>query len=127
MSTFAPPLRGPSRLGRRISQPRRVVLEEDASHKLAAGAHVRLFEDPFQVILNGPRREEQALGDCARVETLRDQLGHQSLALGQPIRRRNKRSQLGRARRLEYYDSAALWPIADRGSVHKEPAPCARA
>src|SRR4051812_35794406 len=68
--------------GRRAVQTWRVVLEEDARDKFAAGAYARLFENGFQVILNGPWREDEALRDCACVEALRDQLGHSSFALG---------------------------------------------
>jgi transposase len=52
-------------------------LREDAGDELSPAAHAELLEHGLQVVVHGVARDEQALGELARVEAF-DQQGREA-------------------------------------------------
>jgi hypothetical protein len=109
-----------------VAQAGFVVGEEDLADQVAAAAHPGLVEHTLQVLLDGVRRNHQALGDLGGGVALQHQAGDVLFALGQPVGGHQQGSDAGRVGRLDDDGDAAGAAGDQGGAVEHDPGARAR-
>lgn len=98
------------------------LLVEDLGAQLAAAARAGLLEDRFEMVLDRPGRQEEALGECLRGQPARDQRGDLALAVGYAVGLETQRCRSFVRRALDDDRHALGSGAVRKGGVEREPA-----
>ena len=110
--------------GSSLCNGRQVVMEEDLRAQLVSAARSGLLEDGLEVVLHGPRRDEQLGGDGGSVVPAGHKGGHLALSGGQSERLEPQRRDVFRGGLLQHHrDTARPASIGERCVEGDPPSP----